>query len=243
MEAVFNQLPVVGITINLFQTLGICRGFGELHQDIADGGVVNLTDTTHIPSSEILHVVVHEELVRVYIVSPTVQSVSSPSIFLLVDCNTANQELFHCTSVNLAFSVQLSVTLEDDTHCLAVFLFIFVPRITGRFLALRAIHTENVLDKPAYKVVLQRLTALLSDILVLRYSPHSTAFGMKFYHIPPLVSIIVPLVSQSTLTEILHVVVIPLGLKENGICTLIRLTIRVERSLDGIKSILVHHLA
>ena len=244
LSAVCNhEITISRQSVNLLQLPSLSRRLGELSQHVADGNIMHLTQTTHVPTTEIPHIVVYEEIVRVHIVRPAIQPTSSPSILFLIDGSTAYQELFHGSGIQFRLSVQLSVALQHHAHGLAISLFILISSVACRFLALRAIHTQHILHQSTDKVVLQWFATLLTDIIFLPDTLCKATLILELNGIAPLVSIAVPLISQSSLTEVIHVVVVSLSLQQDREGTLIRLVKSVFGCLHAIQFFLVKHPA
>ena len=68
LSAVCNhEITVSRQSVNLLQLSSLSRRLGKLSQHVANGNVMHLTQTTHVPSTEIPHIVVYEEIVRVHV--------------------------------------------------------------------------------------------------------------------------------------------------------------------------------
>ena len=127
---------------------------GKLLTQLSKADIMNLTKTTYVPTTEVTHVVVDEEIVGLYIVCPAIFLAVTPAIALTVDDKSTDKELFHRAGVYLAHAVQLTVTLQDSAHRLAKLLLVPVACRASGLLGLTAEHTDNVSDKAAYHVVL-----------------------------------------------------------------------------------------
>ena len=242
LSAVCNhEITVSRQSVNLLQLPSLSRRLGKLSQHVADCNVMHLTQTTHVPTTEIPHIVVYEEIVRVHIVRPAIQPSPSPSILLLIDGSTAYQELFHGSGIQFRLSVQLSVTLQHHAHGLTISLFILISSVARRFLALRAVHTQHILHQSSDKVILQWFATLLTDIVFLPDTLFKATLAFELNGITPLVSIAVSLVTQSSLSEVIHVVVVSLSLQQDREGTLIRLVKSVLGCLHAIQFFLVKY--
>ena len=238
-----HEITVSCQSVYLLQLTSLSRRLGKLSQYVSDGDVMHLTQATHVPTTEIPHIVVYEEIVRVHVVRPAIQPTSSPSILFLIDSSTAYQELFHGSCIQFRLSVQLSVTLQHHAHGLTISLLILISSVACRFLALRAIYTQHILHQPTDKVVLQWFATLLTDIVFLPDTLSKATLAFELNGISPLVSIAISLVSQSSLSEVIHVVVISLSLQQDREGTLVWLVKSVLGCLHAIQFFLVKHPA
>ena len=137
LSAVSNhEIPVSRQPVYLLQLTSLSRRLGKLSKHIPDCNVMHLAQTTHVPTTEIPHIIIYEEIVRVHVVRPAIQPTSSPSILFLIDSSTAYQELFHGSCIQFGLSVQLSATLQHHAHGLAISFLVLISGVAGWFLAL-----------------------------------------------------------------------------------------------------------
>ena len=74
--------------------------------------VMHLTDHADIPSAEVPHVGINEEIVRLHIIRPAIQHLVSPAIPFTVYGESADEKLFHGTGIHLAHVVHLHGALQ-----------------------------------------------------------------------------------------------------------------------------------
>ena len=126
-----------------------------------------LSYTADVPSSEITHVIIYEEIVGLHIVCPAVRLTVAPSVTLPVYDKAAYEKLLHCARHHLVHTVQLHVALQYGAHGLTEFLLVTVSCRTGRFFRLGAVYAYHVPNKTSYKIVLQRNVALSFYVFLL----------------------------------------------------------------------------
>ena len=166
--------------------------------------VVYLSYAGTVPTSEVSHIVVDKEIVRLHIVCPAVQLVISPTIPLTMYYEATYQVLFHRPGIYLAHSVGLHIALEYGTHRLAKFLLVSVSRSTYRLFRLTAIHSKHILHESSDEVVLQWHIAFFLDVVLLGH-PLVLEFAFHLYHIAPLVAIGVTLAAFTVKSKLVHI--------------------------------------
>ena len=119
--------------------------------------------------------------------------------------------LLQAAGIQLAHLVAVHVRLQHRGHRLAELLLSGIPGEACRLLGLGAVHAEDALHQAADEVVLQRLGALLTDVLLLRHRMTVVVLD----EVAPLVAIVVPLRAAAVLTELLHAEPVVLGLHDN----------------------------
>ena len=211
-----------------------------IESKIVDAARIILSDAPEVEGTSCKNAVTWTDS-NGYYVGKMVLPTSSPSIFFLIDSSTAYQELFHGSGIQFRLSVQLSVTLQHHAHGLTISFFILISSIACWFLALRAVHTQHILHQPTDKVVLQWFTTLLTDIVFLPDTLSKATLAFELNGIAPLVSIAVSLVSQSSLSEVIHIVIVSLSLQQDREGTLVRLVKSVLGCLHAIQFFLVKH--
>ena len=194
-------MPVLGKGVDLPQTVEVLGCLGKLPAEALETHIVYLSEQAHIPTAEVAHVVVDEEVVRLHVVRPTVALVVPPAEPFAVHHKPADEKLFHRACVDIIHAVKLHVALQDGAHRLAELLFVAVAGRTGRLLALAPVHAQHGTHEPADDVVLQGHVPLALDILFLAHR-----LPVNGYRVVPLVAVGVTFVPLPLLAETPHVV-------------------------------------
>ena len=202
--------PVVGIRVYFPQLPVLFRTCGKFLTYSIYADIMDFSEETDIPTSEVPHVAVNEEIVRLNVVCPTVTLVISPTEPFLMNDKTTDHELFHCPCMHRIHPVQLHVALEDCAHCLAEFLLVAVSGRTCRFFHLTSVNTEDGFYKSADEIVFQRYVALTLDVLLFRH-----ALSVNDNDVIPLLAVCVVLVAFTLKTELVHVGPMLLRLQQN----------------------------
>ena len=214
----------------------------KLLAQLAKADVMHLTKATDVPASEVSHVVVDEEIVRLHIVSPTVFLAVPPAIALAVYNETTDKKLFHRTCVNLVHAVELTVALEYSAHCLAKLLLVSVSCRAGRLLRLAAEHADDVSHKPSYHVVLQWYVALLLDVFALGHFLDAAIF-LNGNDVVPLVTVGIAFVALTLTAEVAHLVPIVVGFHQNVVGSAVGAVMHLSLDTVQVRCFIATHTA
>ena len=133
-----DRPAVCCLMIDASQLLIVFGGLGKLLCQLSERYLMYFANHRTVPSSEVAHVAVDEEVVWLHIVRPTVHLIimAVPSEPLTMYHEATDKELFKAASMYLTHPVHLHDTLQDGAHRLANLLFVAVSRSTDGFLAL-----------------------------------------------------------------------------------------------------------
>ena len=135
-----HDVAVRCVAVYLPQSPLLLRAVGILAYQLTVGYIMDLAQAAHVPSPEIPHVRINEEIVGLHIVGPAVQRVVAPSVPFPVYDKAGDKEFLHAPCVHLPHPVACHVVLKHRAHRLAEFLLVPVSGRAGRLLVLTLIH-------------------------------------------------------------------------------------------------------
>ena len=99
------QTFVTRLSVYFRKSLVVLGRLGKLLAQIAKVNVVYLTHETTVPSTEVTHIIVDEEIVGLHIVSPALHLVIAPAVPLAMNHHAANKILLHASGIEFRHAV------------------------------------------------------------------------------------------------------------------------------------------
>ena len=210
VDIICQHVPVACLLIDILQALKVGIALGKGRSQLPESDVMQFADDTHVVHTDVVHLPVHEEEVRIHVVRPTVLPPTPHRIHLLLQGQPADEELLEHAGIQFLFVIQLVVILQDGAHRLAQFLLLPVPCNAHRCLLLVPVHAYHDSCQPPDKVVLQRDVALHSDVFLL-----GDGAPAILHRVAPLVAVHIPFVPFTFLAVMVHAVPGTGGTKQN----------------------------